>query len=93
MQLQGHLDKEISKSDMAKKVGAYKTLNEVLVRTNAEFMSSLKRMLTEKEAQHEELKNKLDKNEGTESENAQYIFIGGYIQCLKDILYAKQRQV
>ena len=90
--LQGHLDKEISKSDMAKKVEAFKTLNTVLVRANSEFMQSLNRILIEKKKQHEELKEILEKGEGTEEQNATYIFVGGYIQCLEDILHAKRKE-
>ena len=82
--------KEISKADMAKKVEAYKTLNSVLVSTNAEFMKSLSNILTEKEVQLSQLEEKLKENKGTEQENADYLFIGGYVQCLKDILYAKK---
>lgn len=82
--------KEISKADMAKKVEAYKTLNSVLVSANAEFMKSLSNMLTEKEVQLSQLEEKLKENKGTEQENADYLFIGGYVQCLKDILYAKK---
>ena len=74
---------------MAKKVQAYKTLNEVLVRTNAEFANSLHARLTEKKKEHEALKEILDKGEGTETQNATFIFLGGYIQCLQDILKSK----
>ena len=28
-----------------------------------------------------------------EDDNAEYIFIGGYIQCLEDILHAKRKEV
>lgn len=91
MQLQDNLEKQPSKADMARKVEAYKTLNEVLVKANAEFMGKLKSILTEKLVQHDQLKEKLDKNEGTEEENALYIFTGGYIQCLKDILGIKPK--
>lgn len=88
--LQSRQEKEISKADMQKKVEAYKTLNSVLVKANAEFMNSLTSMLTEKEAQHKQLEEKLKGESATEEENALYIFTGGYIQCLKDILYAKK---
>ena len=88
--LESNKEKEISKADMRKKVEAYKTLNSVLVSANAEFMSSLAKMLTEKEVQLSQLEEKLKENKGTEQENADYLFIGGYVQCLKDILYAKK---
>lgn len=88
-----HLEKEPSKSDMAKKVEAFKTLNAVLVKTNSEFMGKLNSMLIEKTTQHEQLKAKLEKNEGTEEENAEYLYLGGYIQCLKDILGIKPKDV
>ena len=90
--LQGHLDKEISKSDMAKKVEAWKTINSVLVRANSEFMKSLNSILADKKEQHLALQTKLEKGEGTEDDNAEYIFIGGYIQCLEDILHAKRKE-
>ena len=89
--LQGNLEKQPSKSDMAKKVEAWKTINSVLVKANAEFMAKLKSILTEKMVQHDQLKEKLEKGEGTEDENALYIFTGGYIQCLKDILGIKPK--
>ena len=88
--LQSHKEKEISKADMQKKVEAYKTINQVLVQTNSNFMKSLTSMLTEKEVQHKQLEEKLKSEKATEEENALYIFTGGYIQCLKDILYAKR---
>lgn len=89
--LQDHLTKEPSKSDMARKVEAFKTLNSVLVKANSEFMDKLGAMLTEKTVQHDQLKEKLEKGEGTEDDNAEYIYIGGYIQCLKDILGVKPK--
>lgn len=86
-----HLQKEPSKSDMAKKVQAWQTINSVLVKANSEFMDKLGSMLTEKTVQHDQLKEKLEKGEGTEEENATYIYLGGYIQCLRDILGAKPK--
>ena len=88
--LKDHLKQEPSKSEMAKKVAAWETLNKILVKTNAEFANSLQARLTEKEKEHEALKEILDKGDGTEEQNATYIFLGGYIQCLKDILHAKK---
>ena len=90
--LKDHLKQEPSKSDMAKKVQAYKTLNEVLVKTSAEFMKSLQTMLHEKQTQHAELQKLLDEGNGTEGQNATFIFLGGYIQCLQDILSSKTQQ-
>ena len=89
--MQDHLTKEPSKSDMAKKVQAWQTINSVLVKANSEFMDKLGSMLAEKTVQHEQLKEKLEKGEGTEDDNAEYIYIGGYIQCLKDILGIKPK--
>lgn len=88
--LKGHAQKKLSKADIQKKAEAYKTLNSVLVTTNAEFMKSLSNMLTEKEVQLSQLEEKLKENKGTEQENAEYLFQKGYTQCLKDILYAKK---
>ena len=88
--LSSNKEKEISKADMKKKVEAYKTLNSVLVKANAEYMNSLASMLTEKEVQHKQLEEKLQSGNATEEDNAEYIFTGGYIQCLKDILNAKK---
>lgn len=92
VQLLDNLDKQPSKADMQKKVDAWKTINTVLVKANSEFMSSLQRMLLEKKEQHALLQTKLEKGEGTEDDNAEYIFIGGYIQCLEDILHAKRKE-
>lgn len=83
-------EKKISKADMEKKVEAWKTINSVLVSSNAEFMSKLYGKLTEKEANLQQLKDKLEAGEGTEEDNAEYLFQGGYVQCLKDILNAKK---
>ena len=90
--LQSHKSKEISKADMEKKVSAWKTINSVLVQANAEYMNSLASMLTEKEVQLEQLKEKLQKDSenATEEDNIQLIYLGGYVQCLKDILNAKK---
>ena len=86
-----HLQKEPSKADMQKRVEAWKTINGVLVKANSEFMDKLGAMLAEKTVQHDQLKEKLEKGEGTEDDNAEYIYIGGYIQCLKDILGVKPK--
>lgn len=75
---------------MRRKVEAWKAINGALVQANSDFMSKLFALLKEKSEKQEELKVKLEKNEGTEDENAEYIFLGGYIQCLKDILGAKK---
>lgn len=82
--------KEISKAEMRKKIEAYRTMYQVMVSTNAEFMASLNRILKEKEEQLNQLQEKSNNNEATEQENATLLFLGGYVQCLKDILYAKK---
>lgn len=84
--------KEISKAEMRKKVEAYKTMYQVMVKTNAEFMVSLTRILNEKTEQLKQLEEKLGLDNASEKDNAEYLFIGGYIQCLKDILYARNSQ-
>lgn len=88
--LQSKKPKEISKADMEKKVEAWKTINGVLVKANSEFMQSLSNILTEKEVQLAQLEEKLKTNEAEEKDNAEYLFTGGYVQCLRDILYAKK---
>ena len=92
--LQSNKPKQISKADMEKKVEAYKTLNQVLVQANSNFMNTLASMLTEKEIQLEQLKEKLqkDNDNAVEEDNIRLIFLGGYVQCLKDILNAKKTQ-
>lgn len=87
--LEARKEKEPTKAEALKKAQAWETLNKVLVQTNAKFMNSLANTLTERQAQHAQLKEKLDKGEGTEEENAEYLFLGGYIQCLQDILGIK----
>ena len=88
--LNGYSKKEISKADMEKKVEAYKTINSVLVQANASYMNSLRSILTEKEVQHKQLEEKLKPGNAAEEDNANYIYLGGYVQCLKDILNAKK---
>jgi Holliday junction resolvasome RuvABC ATP-dependent DNA helicase subunit len=90
--LQSNKPKQISKSDMEKKVQAWKTINEVLVQANSNFMNTLASMLTEKQVQVSQLEEKLKGENGTEEENAEYLFQSGYVQCLKDILNAKKTQ-
>lgn len=77
---------------MEKKVEAYKTLNQVLVSTNAEYVANLNKLLQSKEDELRELKTKIEAGIGTEEDNALVLFIGGYVQCLKDILSAKKTQ-
>lgn len=86
------LKKQSSKADMAKKVEAYKVLNSVLVSANAEFMNSLSAMLTKEEGYLKQLEEKLKENNASEQDNAEYLFKGGYVQCLRDILNAKKEQ-
>lgn len=88
--LQSNKPKQVSKADMEKKVQAWKTINEVLVKTNAEFMNILSTMLAEKEVKKAELEKALQEGNATEDQNAEYLFIGGYTQCLRDILNAKK---
>ena len=88
--LKGHTQKKLSKADIQKKAEAWKVLNSTLVSANAQFMNSLASMLTEKEVQASQLEEKLKEEKGTEQDNAEYLFQKGYIQCLKDILYAKK---
>lgn len=90
--LQSNKPKQISKADMEKKVQAWRTINEVLVKTNANFMNSLASMLTEKQVQLSQLEEKAKNETATEEENATLLFLGGYVQCLKDILNAKKVQ-
>ena len=90
--LSSHKEKEISKADMEKKVQAWRTINEVLVSSNAQYMNSLHNMLIEKKAQLSQLEEKLksDNENATEEDNAKLLFLGGYVQCLEDILNAKK---
>ena len=88
--LTSNQEQEISKADMKKKVEAWRTINSVLVSANAEFMKGLTNMLTEKEVQLSQLEEKLKGENATEEDNAEYLFTGGYVQCLKDILNAKK---
>lgn len=88
--LQSNKPKQVSKADMEKKVQAWKTINEVLVKTNAEFMNILSTMLAEKEVKKAELEKALQEGNATEDQNAEYLFIAGYTQCLRDILNAKK---
>ena len=90
--LESRQEKKISKADMEKKVEAYKTLNQVLVSTNAEYVANLNKLLQSKEDELRELKTKIEAGIGTEEDNALVLFIGGYVQCLKDILSAKKTQ-
>jgi hypothetical protein len=88
--LQSNKPKQISKADMEKKVEAWKTINSVLVQANSEFMHGLSNLLAEKEIEKTELEKVLQEGNATEDQNAEYLFIGGYVQCLKDILNAKK---
>lgn len=88
--LGSRLEKEISKADMEKKVNAWKTINSVLVQANSSFMNSLASMLTEQEVLLSQLEEKLKSEGATEQDNAEYLFKGGYVQCLRDILNAKK---
>lgn len=82
--------KQPTKAEMAKKVEAWKTLNATLVKANADFMSSIRNLLATKQAEMETLKAKLEAGEATEDENAEYLFLGGYVKALTDIAGAKK---
>ena len=66
--LKDRLTKEPSKADVQRKADAWKVLNEVLVKTNSEFMTKLSSMLAEKQAQHKQIQEKIEKGEGTEDD-------------------------
>ena len=91
--LQDHLEKEPTRAEAQKQSEAWKTLNSVLVKANAEFMGKLRSMLTEKSVQHSQLQETLEKGEGSEDQNAEYLYLGGYVQCLKDILGIKPKDI
>lgn len=94
MQLQDRQEKQLTKKEEAiKQSEAWKTLNSILVKANGEFMAKLRSMLTEKQVQHSQLQEKLEKNLGTEEDNAEYLYLGGYVQCLKDILGIRPKEV
>ena len=84
--------KQLTKAEIQKQNEAWKTLNSVLVRSNAEFMNILRNKLAEKTAYHEQLKKTLESPDADEKSGAEYLFIGGYIQCLEDILHAKRKE-
>ena len=92
--LQDRQEKKLTRAEAAeKRTEAFKTLNEVLVKANGEFMGKLRSMLTEKLVQHSQIQEKLEKGTGTEEDNAEYLYLGGYIQCLKDILGIRPKEV
>ena len=82
-------EKQMSKADMEKKVEAWRTINATLVSANAEFIANLNKLLQKKEDELRDLKLKVEQGEGTEEENATLLFLGGYVEALKDILNAK----
>ena len=84
--LNSRAQKQDTKAEAQKKVEAWKTINSVLVQENAKFMTALKSLLAQKEAEIDNLKAKLDEGEGTEEENANLLFNAGYVQALRDIL-------
>jgi hypothetical protein len=94
MKLQDRLEKKLTRAEEAeKRTEAFKTLNSVLVKANSEFMAKLRSMLTEKMVQHSQLQEALEKGNGTEEQNAEYLYLGGYVQCLKDILGIKPKEM
>lgn len=90
--LQSNLAKQPTRAEMEKKAEAWKVLNSVLVKANSEFMNNLKNMLIQKQEAHRKLQEKLETQTATEEENAEYLFLGGYVQCLKDLLNVKGQQ-
>lgn len=89
--LGSHNEKQLTTREQAeKKVEAWKTINSVLVKKNANFMNNLHRVLEEKEKAHKELEEKLKDGKGSADDNAEYLFMGGYVKCLKDILSGGQ---
>ena len=90
--LQSNLAKQPTRAEMEKKAEAWKVLNSVLVKANSEFMNNLKNMLVQKQEAHRKLQEKLETQTATEEENAEYLFLGGYVQCLKDLLNVKGQQ-
>ena len=90
--LKDRLEKQPTKNEMAGKVEAFKILNSILVKANAEFMTTLRKTLNEKVAARQALETNLQANEASEDESAEYIYLGGYTQALKDILSAKKTQ-
>ena len=90
--LQSNLTKQPTKAEMEKKAEAWKTLNSVLVKANSEFMNKIKSMLVQKQEVHKALQEKLESQTATEEDNAEYLYLGGYIQCLKDLLGVKGQQ-
>lgn len=91
--LQDKLSKQPTKAEAQKQSEAWRVLNSVLVKANAEFMGKLRSMLTEKSVQHSQLQEILEKGEGTDDQNAEYLYLGGYVQCLKDILGSKPKEI
>ena len=77
--------KKPSKADLEKKIEAWKTLNSVLVQTNNEFMKKITTILHGKEVEVESLKSKIEEGKGTEEDSANLLFLGGYVQALRDI--------
>ena len=88
--LKSKVEKKQTRAEAEKKVEAWKTINSVLVQSNAKFMTALRNLVAENEAILEGLKTKLEANEGTEQDNAEVLFVGGYVQALKDILGIKE---
>ena len=52
-------------------------------------MKKLFDILKEKETEHSTLRKVLEEGKGTEEENAKFLYIGGYIQALRDVLGIK----
>lgn len=82
-------EKDLTKAEMERKVEAWKTISATLSQANSKFMDNLKILLMNKRIKHEELKVKLETGNGTEDDNAEYLFLGGYIKCLEDVTAGK----
>lgn len=78
-------EKKPSKADLEKKIEAWKTLNSVLVQANSEFMKKIVQILHEKEIEVEALKKKIEEGKDTQEDSVNLLFLGGYVQALKDI--------
>ena len=90
---QSKLEKAPTKAEMEKKVEAWKTVNAVLVESNSKFMRSLRSMLEKEEKKQEELKELLEKKEGSEDINLEYVYTGGRVDMLREILGIRNAQV
>ena len=84
--LTSKLDKAPTKSELEKKVEAWKTVNSVLVEANSKFMQGLKNLLDKEVAKQEELQKVLEGGNCSEDDNFEYVFTCGRVDMLKEIL-------